>query len=149
MFYEGQLYAGSVCFQPTRSIRFEAGCTIGMLVHLTSPPQPTSSPLSTSSVSAEMLPENQKQEDKSQEGGRGGEAVPSVQTTPKRKGEERNTVIFNLNGSKVIFPDDAVEQMARAVSSDLPFFPTVSIFSPNTRVVTNLNCIFKYPHIRN
>jgi hypothetical protein len=45
-------------------------------------------------------------------------------------------IVYNMNGNVIDFSNEAMELVRAAIPGDTPLYPTVSLLSPNTRVVS-------------
>ena len=150
IYTDGQMLVGSHWFQPLARLRFDPGCTVGMLVYV------GSSSSSSSSSSATSNPIDSKPADTTSRGGEevvveeeGEEEGEGKEVAHSEDGKEQiekqpNIVIFNLNGRTISYGNQTHQQMKIAIPNDAPLYPTVSLFSANTRLVKP---VYAYMHV--
>ena len=145
IYTDGQMLVGSHWFQPLARLRFDPGCTVGMLVYV------GSSSSSSSSSSGTSDPIGSRPADTTSRGGQEEVVVEEEVDHSEEDGKEQierqpNIAIFNLNGRTISYGDQTQQQMKIAIPNDAPLYPTVSLFSANTRLVRLLVC--EHTHIR-
>lgn len=137
IYTDGQMLVGSHWFQPLTRLCFDPGCTVGMLVYV------GSSSSAAAAAAAVMAPDRSGcgPADTSRSDGEVIDHAESSATEDRGRQTQKqsNTVVFNLNGRTVLYENQTEEQMKIAIPSDAPLYPTVSLFSANTRLVSKGN----------
>ena len=136
IYTDGQMLVGSHWFQPLARLRFDPGCTVGMLVYVGSSSPSSSSPsMSSDRIGGRRADTSSSSSSEVEEIGHYSETADTVDKEQIVTEKQANTVIFNLNGRPISYGDQAQQQMKIAIPNGAPLYPTVSLFSANTRLV--------------
>lgn len=158
LYSDGQILSGSHWFQSISGAKIEAGATVGVLVYIPEKPSavygevPTEVPtLPTSKENPTIKPPSDKNPGDLTDG----ESEPSgLNSKPTGNqisdfgvinnsisGDEKENTEnprflfhFNIDGEIVKYPEEAEENVNEIVSYNTPLYPTVSLFSEETRV---------------